>query len=146
MCARICEWRESGGAVRTICDEASGEGEAADLLVSCSLEHTDAVAVEMICRLVSGAAAEDELGAAKEWRDMNPDHAQAFARISHAWTLIKPAGAAWKRKQRARRLASALVEVRARLLGFRPGRLLGRSPGLQGQAARKLALWHGGLP
>ncbi len=126
-------------------DEASGESGPADAPTSCGLDRTDAVAVEMICRLVSGAAGEDELASAKEWRDMNPDHAQAFARISHAWTLIKPAGATWRRRQRARRLALALVKVRALLLGFRPARLPGQPRGPQNQAARKLALRHVGV-
>ncbi len=111
----------------------------------CSLDHTETVAVAMICRLVSGDACEAELAAAREWRDMNPEQARAFARISHAWTLIKPAGAAWTRRQRAWRLVSALAKARAFLLGCRPGRLVARLRGTQGQDAPELAIRHGGL-
>ena len=82
----------------------------------------------MICRLVSGKADEAELIAAKAWRDMNADHADAFERMSHAWTLIKPAGAKWKRRQRVRRLVSAVAYARASLLSC--GRLFAKAAAL----------------
>ncbi len=97
----------------------------------------------MICRLVSGEAGEDELAAAKQWRDMNPDHARAFARISHAWTLIKPAGATWKRRQRARLLSAALRSARTFLLGCRPGWLRPERRGALHPVAPNAPMRHG---
>jgi transmembrane sensor len=71
-------------------DQAGGDSDPA--CASAGLNATETAALNMICHLVSGNATVADLRAAEAWRDDSTEHANAFARASHVWTLIGPAG------------------------------------------------------
>lgn len=67
-------------------DRNGTEGKAA------ARARIDEMALSMVCHLVSGEATAADLREAEAWRDQNADHAAAFGRATHTWTLVGVAG------------------------------------------------------